>query len=103
VTVHETTAVDLVSPRGESLARAMVSFAVVGPNKSVATLADHCLVIPGAADVDRPVVIVACGAGNTCVIAQGPSMERAASETPRGAVELKDYTGLAITIEKTCT
>jgi serine/threonine-protein kinase len=86
VTVHETTAVDLVSPRGESLALAMVSFAVVGPNKSVATLADHCLVIPGAADVDRPVVIVDFGAGNTCFIAQGPSMERAASETPRVAV-----------------
>jgi hypothetical protein len=86
VTVHETTALELVSPRGEALARAMISFAVVGSNKSVATLADHCLVIPGAVDADRPVVIVDFGAGSTCFIAQGPNLELASTETPRVAV-----------------
>ena len=85
LTLHESTEVELRSPRGDLLGRAAISFAVVGPNKSVATLADHCLVIPGPADADRPVVIVDFGAGSTCFIAQGPSLE-SASETPRVAV-----------------
>ena len=84
VTVHETTAVELVSPRGEALARALITFAVVGVNKSVATVADHCLVIPGAPDPDRPVVIVDFGEGSSCFIAQGPSAEQQA-QTPRAA------------------
>ena len=86
LTLHDNTEVELRSPRGELLARASISFAVVGPNKSMATLADHCLVIPGLADADRPVVIVDFGAGSTCFIAQGPTIERAVSETPRVAM-----------------
>jgi hypothetical protein len=86
LTLHDTTQVELRSPRGELLARASISFAVVGANTSMATLADHCLVIPGLADADRPVIIVDFGAGSTCFIAQGPTIERAASETPRVAI-----------------
>jgi serine/threonine protein kinase len=85
MTLHETTEVEMRSPRGDLLARAAISFAVVGPNKSVATLADHCLVIPGPVHADRPVVIVDFGAGSTCFIAQGPNLE-SVSETPRVAV-----------------
>jgi serine/threonine-protein kinase len=86
LTLHDTTELELRSARGELLARASISFAVVGANKSMATLADHCLVIPGLAGADRPVVIVDFGAGSTCFIAQAPTMERAASETRRVAI-----------------
>jgi hypothetical protein len=70
LTLHEGGMVELVSPRGDRLARALISFAVPGPGKSVVTLADHTLVIAGAATAERPVVVVDFGPGSLCFIGQ---------------------------------
>jgi len=71
VTLRESGTIELFSARGERLARTDVSFAAPGLNKSVANLADHCLVIASPAPVERPIVVLDFGDDDLCYIAQG--------------------------------
>jgi serine/threonine protein kinase len=83
VTLLESGAIELYSARGERLARAEVSFAAPGPNKSVVNLADQCLVIASPSPGERPIVVVDFGDDDLCFIAQGTVPERVATRRGR--------------------
>jgi serine/threonine protein kinase len=83
VTLRESGSIELVSARGERLAQAEVSFAAPGPNKSVANLADQCLVIASPSPGERPIVVIDFGDDNLCFIAQGSVPEHVATHQRR--------------------
>lgn len=70
VTLEAGGQIDFVSIRGESLARATVSFATEGPAKNVVTAAESSIVVPRSECAG--LVAIDFGAGNTCFLGYVP-------------------------------